>query len=315
CLGALAAAWLTGSKTSLVVAAAAAITWQITRSELGAGGLLEGVIGLALLAAVFTHSLVYPARLSRWVAICLLWVTYGRWFGETAELLTAGDDVIMAMVLAGAGGLAAVMILIDPVADLFVKWSSDLPARSHGRWLMTRSMQDAGMLIVCVLVVLGLVLLPEISDNPSASGLLQYPALVPLGSAILLLIAGLLLSFKTAKSQALFAAIGLVLLAILSPIVTVSVLVVAALSLAALISLCVLGTWFNNRFWMLCAYLGLTAVALWLLEETIGSLLGQSLFFLVAGVLLLAMALWLARLFSSGRRSPDTSTLAKEGQG
>ena len=170
------------------------------------------------------------------------------------------------------------------------------------------------MLILCVLVVLGLVLLPEISDSPSAAGLFQYPALVPLGGAAILLIAGFLLSFKTTKAQALFAAIGLTLLAILSPIATGSILVVAALSLAALISLCALGTWFNNRFWMLCAYLGLTAVALWLLEETIGSLLGQSLFFLVAGVLLLGMALWLARLFSSGRGVSETSKLVKEGQ-
>lgn len=314
CLGGLAAAWLTGSKSSLVVAAAAAITWQVTRSDLETGTVLETMIGLALLAAVFAHPIVHPARLSRWVALSLLWVTYGRWFAETVELLSADDEVIMAMILAGAGGLAAVMILIDPVADLFVKWSSDRPLRSHGHWLMTRSMQDAGMLIICVLVVLGLVLVPEISSDLSASGLLQYPALLPLSLAVLLLIAGFVLSFKTSKSQALFVGIGLSLLAILVPVVTGNVVVAAALSLAALICLCVLGTWFNNRFWMLCAYLGLTAVALWLLEVTIGSLLGQSLFFLVAGVLLLGVALWLARLFKGGRSGPDIAAEAKEVQ-
>ena len=143
CLGGLAAAWLTGPKTSLVVAAVAAITWQVTRSELGSGGMLEGVIGLVFLAAVFAHPLVYPSRLSRWVAICLLWVTYGRWFGETAELLSAGDDVVMAMALGGAGGLAAMMLLIDPVAGPVRK----MVERPSGAW--PRPLADDTVLAGC----------------------------------------------------------------------------------------------------------------------------------------------------------------------
>ncbi|WP_305986281.1 DUF2157 domain-containing protein [Roseibium sp. MMSF_3544] len=308
CLGGLAAAWMTGSKASLVVAGVAAIVWQFTRSELGEASLVQSLIGLPMLAAVFCHPLVYPSRLSRWLAISLLWVTYGRWFGETAEILSADDDFFLAMALAGAGGLATVMVLLNPVADLFVKWSSDLPVRSHGHWLMGRSLQDAGFLVLCVLVVAALIAVPEVSDPVTVGGILQLPALLPLLLAAALLIAGFLLSFKTPKAQALFAAIGLALLAVLTPVATLNSLVLAAASMSALVGLCALATWFNNRFWMLCAYLGLTAVALWLLQVTIGSLLGQSVFFLVAGVMLLGVALWLARLFRKGTKPPASAS-------
>ncbi|MHA7773776.1 DUF2157 domain-containing protein [Roseibium sp. M-1] len=305
CLGGLAAAWLTGSKASLAVAATAAITWQVMRSEIGAGSPVEALIGLVLLAAVFAHPIVHPARLSRWAAIALLWVTYGRWFGETADGITSSDDFLTAMFLAGAGGLAAIMLQLDAVADLIVKWSGNRPPRGHGSWLLARSMQDFGVMILSVLIVLALVLVPEIADEPMVRGLLPLPALLPFLFAVLLTATGLILSYRTAKSGALFAATGIAFVAILTPVVTVNILVLSAVCLAALIGLCALGTWYNNRFWMLCAYLGLTAVALWLLQVTIGSLLGQSLFFLVAGVVLLAMALWLARLLKRGARGPD----------
>ncbi|PVB60613.1 DUF2157 domain-containing protein [Labrenzia sp. 011] len=311
-VGGLAAAWLTGSKTSLVVASAAAITWQVTRSDIGASDLLQDLIGLGGLVAVMAHAVLFPARLSRWAAISLLWVTYGRWFADTADLLGDGDDAVTAMALAGGGGLAAILLLVDPVADLIVKWSSGRPARRHGHWLMTRSLQDAGLLVLCALVVLALVLEPEFHGSSYARGLLALPALLPLGLTVLLCATGLLLSFKSAKSMALFAAAGLVLLALLAPLATENIPVRAAMCLAALTALCALGTWYNNRYWMLCAYLGLTAVALWLLQVTVGSLLGQSLFFLVAGLVLLAMALWLARVFRKTQPRPDSPAGAQE---
>ncbi|WP_422385174.1 DUF2157 domain-containing protein [Roseibium album] len=312
CLGGLAAAWLTGSKTSIVIAAIAAIMWQFTRAELGEAVLLQDLIGLLILAAVFAHPLAHPARLSRWLAISLIWVTYGRWFAESAEILSADDGYILAMALAGAGGLAAIMVLLDPVADLFVKWSSNLPSRGHGYWLMGRSLQDAGFLVLCALIAAALVLVPEISKRVAVAGIWEIPALLPLLLAVFLLVAGFVLSYKTTKAQSLFGAIGLAVLAVLMPVFTANSLVLAAISMGSLVGLCALATWFNNRFWMLCAYLGLTAVALWLLQVTIGSLLGQSVFFLVAGVLLLGVALWLARLFSKGKDAPDAGPDPKE---
>lgn len=312
CLGGLAGAWLTGSRTSLTVAAGAAITWQVMRADIGAPDLAASLIGLALTLAVFVHPVFHPSRLTRWAAIALLWVTYGRWFGETADILSGGDDLVVAMLLAGAGGLSVVMLQLDAVADLYVKWSSDLPARGHGHWLMARSLQDVGMLVLSILVVLSLVLVPEIADDLSGDGLLALPGLLPLAAALLMTAVGLLLSFQTAKARVLFAATGLALVSVLMPVVTTNVLLLAAVSLAALTGLCALGTWYNNRFWMLCAYLALTAEALWLLQVTVGSLLGQSLFFLVAGLVLLAMALWLARLFR--RRQAPTAPVVDTGE-
>ncbi|MBN9669540.1 DUF2157 domain-containing protein [Roseibium aggregatum] len=306
-IGALAAAWLTGSKTSLIAAAVAVMTWQVGRSTDAAPGVFENLTGLVLLAAVFLHPVFFPARVSRWAGICVLWVTYGRWFFDRAEM-GLPDEMVLAMGLAGFGGLAAVLVQLDTLADLVVKWSSERPSRGHGRWLMSRSMQDAGMLILCVMLVLALIVVPEISDDLSASGLLLIQAFLPLVIAVLLTVVGFVLSYKTAKARALFAAVGLALASIVIPVATGNILILASLSLAALVGLCALGTWYNNRSWMLYAYVGLTAVALWLLQVTIGSLLGQSLFFLVAGAVLLAMALWLARALRKRQTPPEPAT-------
>lgn len=303
-MGALAAAWLTGSITSLVVAATAAISWQTSRMWFEASTPTDSLISLALLITVFLHPFIYPARISRFAAIALLLVTYGRWFGEVADGLSGGDDAIGAMVLAGFGGLFATMIQAGPIGDLFVKWSSYKPVKTHAHWLMLHALQDVGFMMLCGLIFVALIAVPEFDGDMHYSGALALPAILPLSAAVLLCIAGSLLSFKTEKALALFAAIALALVACLVPILLPNVLLVSALCLAALIGLCALGTWFNNRFWMLCAYLALTAVALWLLEVTIGSLLGQSVFFLVAGFVLLGMALWLGRLF---RRKPETA--------
>lgn len=300
CLGGLAAAWLTGSRSSLVIASAAAVVWQCYRIAYDDPAPLEELAGFAILAAVFVHAVAYPARTSRWAAICLLWATYAKWFADTGDDMKDWNDAVLVMGVAGSAALAVLMMQLDALADLFVKWSSDLPERSHGRWLMARSLQDAGMVVLCLILVFSLIVVPEISDDLAHDGLRQLPALMPLALAVLCSAAGLTLSFKTAKAQALFAVTAFALATVIVPVATLNILVLSSLTVVSLIGLCVLGTWYNNRFWMLCAYLSLTAVALWLLQVTIGSLLGQSLFFLVAGVILLAVALWLARLFRGG---------------
>ena len=50
------------------------------------------------------------------------------------------------------------------------------------------------------------------------------------------------------KSRVLFATAGVALLAILMPVATMNLPILAATSLAALIGLCALGTWYNNRY-------------------------------------------------------------------
>ncbi|MEP3670344.1 MAG: DUF2157 domain-containing protein, partial [Roseibium sp.] len=56
----------------------------------------------------------------------------------------------------------------------------------------------------------------------------------------------------------------------------------------------------------LCGYAGLAAAVLWLLDVTVGSLLGQSVFFLIAGVVLLGLAFAVTRMLR--RRTPQQST-------
>lgn len=297
CMGALAAAWLSGSVTSLTVAAIAAVTWQSSRVFTEHAGGADAVISIVFLAAISPHPFFHPARLSRFAAIAVLLVTYGRWFGEVADRMPGGDDAVGAMILAGFGGLFATMIQLGPIGDLYVKWSSYKPVKTHAHWLMLRALQDIGFMMLCALVFVSLIAVQEFDDGVPLMRVFSLPVALPLLSAVALCIIGLLMSFKTEKALALFAAVGLALLTCLAPLVVQNVLLVSALALASLIGLCTLGTWFNNRFWMLCAYLALTGVGLWLLQVTIGSLLGQSVFFLIAGLVLLGMALWLARLF------------------
>ncbi|MTI44468.1 DUF2157 domain-containing protein [Roseibium hamelinense] len=290
CLGALAASWMTGSRASLLVAATAAILWQVGRSEIGEAAVSESLIGLALLVAIVLHPVAFPLRVSRWAATLLALTTYGRWLADTAETLGANDDLSLAMAALGFAGLAGLLIQTAAISDLFVKWSSDYPDRGHGRWLMLHSLQDTGFAILAALLVLTLVGSSELEDSRLAEAVM----LAPVGAIILLSLvmtaAGFLLSFKTAKPRWLFGTALAGLVTVATPMLLPNIIVISGLSLGTLILMCMTGTIYNNAFWTLCGYGGLTAAFLWLLQVTIGSLLGQSLFFLVAGIVLLGMA-------------------------
>jgi len=311
CLGALAAAWITGSKASLIVASVAAISWQIGRSDLGDTFLIGDLIGLALLVAVFLHPVFHPNRLARWAAMSLLLVTYGRWLADTADAIPGGNATDFALVVLGSAGLAACMLQLGQVLDLAVKWAGDYPQKSHGRWLMLLSLQDVGFAILSGLLALALIAGSEFDDVNIALALSGGPVLATLLPALALCAIGFLLSFKTGKARSFFGAVLLALAAIAIPMLFPNIVVVAALVLAALVGLSLIGTLYNNAFWTLCAYAGLTAAVLWLLEETIGSLLGQSVFFLIAGLLLLGMAYVVTRVL---RRQNRRESGAGEGE-
>lgn len=306
CLGALAAAWIAGSRTSLIVAAVAAISWQIGRSDIGAPPLLESLIGLVLLLAILAHPVVHPNRLCRWAATSLLLITFGRWLADTGEALQAGDSILFAMAVAGFAGLAASLVQLGQIGELLVKWSDYYPQRSHGRWLLASCLQDVGVALLCGLLVFVLLFHSEFGNAPLWSPLTTAPVALTVGLAIAMNAAGFLLSFKTGKSRVLFAAILLALLAALIPVISSNIVLVAALNLAALVAISLMGTLHNNSFWTLCGYAGLTAAVLWLLDVTVGSLLGQSVFFLIAGVVLLGLAFAVTRMLR--RRAPQQAT-------
>lgn len=301
CLGALAAAWLTGSRTALIVAALAAISWQTGRAEPGDAATIEGVIGLMLLIAIVLHPVRYPLRVSRWAAILLFLVTYGRWIADGVGANDIGDDTTLAMVLVGFAAFAAVMIQVGAVGDLFVKWSSDYPDRRHGRWLMLMSMQDFGMAILSAILVASLLLSGDMEAGSLGAGVLQAPVVLITGLAVVLCAAGFILSFKTAKARALFGAVALGGGAVVLALAFANIVITAALVFAALIAISLLGTLYRNHVWTLCGYGGLTAAALWLLYETVGSLLGQAVFFFVAGLMLLGLAYVATRLLRRGK--------------
>ncbi len=311
CLGGLAAAWITGSKASLIVAAVAAITWQVGRSDIGDVSMLGDLIGLVLLVAVFLHPVFHPNRLARWAALSLLLVTFGRWLMDTVDIFGNGDDTNFAIMILAAAGLSACLIQLGQVADLAVKWAGDVPRKSHGRWLMLMSMQDVGFAILSAILALVMVMQSDLDNIKLAGAMMSPPVAVTMLLALTLCGLGLLLSFKTGKARSFFGAVLLALVAVILPVAMQNVILVSALVMAALIGLSLIGTLYNNAFWTLCAYAGLTAVVLWLLQVTIGSLLGQSVFFLIAGVILLGMAFVVTRVL---RRQNRHESRAGEGE-
>jgi len=311
CFGALAAAWLAGSRASLLVAAVAAITWQINRGEVGEVTLTSDLVGLALLVAIAVHPAVFPLRPSRWAVVTLMAVTYGRWLADTGEQLGVSDGTGVAMAILSLMAFSTVLLQIGAVADLYVKWCSDYPDRSQGRWMLLLCFQDFGVALLTAAVVASLFLIGEVGPADTGSALLLLPVAVPLVLTVLLNAAGFLLSFATPKARGLFGAALVAGLAACTPLLLSNIILASALCLAGLIALSLMGTLYKNTFWMLCGYAGLTIVLLWLLYETVGSLLGQAVFFLVAGLMLLGLALLAGRLLK--RAKPKSAPVVEGG--
>ncbi len=307
-LGALAAAWIAGSKGSLIIAACALIAWQTGRSAIPAIATPESILGLLLTVAVLLHPVAFPNRLSRWAALSLLIVTFGRWLTDSTGILDGSHDADFAAALLGFGTLAALMAQFGQICDLFVKWSSSYPNRSHGNWLMMASAQDVGFALLTLALVLCLIATPDLATVDVAVALHLPAVWLPLTLSSALALTGLLLAFKTGKALVFFGGILLAVFAMAISIALQSTLISAALILAALIGLSLIGTLYNQAFWTLCSYAGLAGAVLWLLEVTVGSLLGQSVFFLVAGVVLLLLAYAVTRLL----RRRSAQAVAKE---
>lgn len=300
--GALAAAWATASRSSLLIAIVAAATWNIYRGDLSSS--LATLFSFVLLAAMLLHVTRYPNRLNRAAAIALLLITYGSWASQytwQGHFTLNTPEVIF-----GFASLAMVMLQTGPLAELVVKWSGYYPQKTLGRWLLLRNLQDVGM----AMLVIALVLIQTFIGTPSQSLALAdfgLPVIfIPMILATLSCIVGLVLSFQTRKSLLLFATAALLYLAITVPLIVTVPVLSAALALTAAIAVSLLGTLYRNTQWTLSGYAGVTCILLWLLHETVGSLLGQAAFFLIAGLLLLIMALASARHFRK-RRATTTA--------
>lgn len=305
CLGGLAAALLTGSRASLIIGAIAAMSWQFSRAEIPTDPLTVNMIGIAFLAAVVFHAVKHPFALSRWLATALLLISFGRVVTDFATGTDMYSNEQWLMLITGFACLSVLMVQVPAIIDMAIKWASSYPQRRLGHWLFMSSLQNTGMLILALMIVLSLMGIDELEDHTLLEGFASTPTMTVGVLAVVTTVLGALLSFKTSKALVLFGATFLALCAVLLPLLLPDIILLSALALGASIALVMLGTLYRNPVWSLGGYGALAAVSLWLLYETVGSLLGQALFFLVAGVLLLVIAFMAMKFMRRQTAKPD----------
>lgn len=288
-LGALAAAWLAQSSAALVVSAVSAISWVFARGEPAGLDIAGSGIALLLIAAMVAHVILYPLRLGRWAVLALVFAAYLRFLMEAAGTRFDLEEAVMfalSLFAAAISGWALVLLRHS---------ESRLPEahEKDGSFLFARSALDAGAVVLIGLVVLSLI----VAMSGSGSGLSVGTILAywPIPLMLLLAGGGFILAFARAcgrfETLVLGSAVGVAVVAVfLGAVAPDAVVVVAALSLAATVGMSAAGAVAGFGTWTVFGHIGTAAVALWLLNETIGSLIGQSLFFLIAGVLLIAVA-------------------------
>ncbi len=295
-LGALAAAWLTGSRPAQLVAAVAAITWVFMRPEPNAGADLDvgaTLYGLALIVALGVHAIVWPSRPGRWATLILLFCVYGRIAAESG-FFDVEFDVMVAIAALAAALIAWGLVLYRRAEYAPATW-----LRRDGISLFARSALDVGAAVLTGTVVVTLVYI--LSDTPTAVPFLYVLSVPPITVVAALALAGILVALAGSEGRseaiavAAAAAIGFAcpLFAITMPNQPV---LHAALALVAALAVSVAGILAGFSFWSVVGHLGVAAVVLWLLNITIGTLIGQSVFFLVAGAVLIGVAWASARL-------------------
>lgn len=291
--GSLAAAWLGQSRLTLVFAAVAAITWQVLAADqhpaLGVG---EGLLSLGLIMAIGAHAIRYPARLSRWGVILLAYVVYGRWLLMAAEQ-GAREEGVLAI---GLSALPAAIILFGAAIERRSVLAAGLTSLEGGLRLLARSASQASLLVLLTLLIIALVFALDGANPLPASAYLAVPVVL----ALALMLAGVGLLAPVARQDlaallvllAIPGGVACVLLVVSAPHL---VILISALGLAVSVGIAMVGVVSHQSFWTLAGHGAFTVLALWLLSETVGSLLGQAVFFLVAGLVLIGMALITAR--------------------
>jgi len=310
-LGALAAAWGTGSRAALVVAALASLVWLAWREDVPtltpAGLLIAGF----LLAATVAHVIRHPALAGRWAVLAHAGGTYA-WL--VAGALHAGaiaqdDTFALAVLLAHLCFAAALAVWGYALAR-----DERLSARvGEGVRGLAGAAMYLGVVLLAggVMVTLVVAFALETPEIDAGAVLTLWPVVLMLAGACLG--AGWLL--RAGKARA--AALGIALASLAGPVVGLALMVApaltvlhAVLALGAMIAIAMAGSGAHLLSWTLVGNLGIAAVLLFLLQETIGSLLGQSVFFLLAGLVLIGVAGVSARMVK--RRS---APLHEQGEG
>ncbi len=311
--GALAAAWACASRGSLVVASIAATCWLIWIDEHPHLTLQAGGIALALLGATGLHVVRHPSFAGRWAVLFQGLAVYGWLVLATAtDSSWSQDTEFVVLGLLAPVALGALLTLAGRVGV-----QGFLPRRREGMIgevsAFAASASSFGVLILAGVVCLTLLL--ALIDEFNMSGLIlpAIPWPVWAAFAIAAAAAGALLSHRAIENQA-FAVVGAVALAVAVPWVFLYMpdflVLNGAATFAAAIGLTVVGTLISSRAWSAFGNLAITVCLLLLLYETVGSLLDQSVFFLVAGTVLVIAAFVISRRL----RKPRAAETGEESQ-
>lgn len=304
--GALAAAWLCGSRASLVAAAVASLAWLWWIGDPPRPTWAQVAIALALLLACLLHVARMTSFAGRWSVLLLFAGIYGWLFAawlDTNYLLSSSDMEFSILPMGTAfGALLAVWGYVLSGAE---HGAAEHLAAEHlvaGRRAdlvaLAQSASGFGILVLVGTVVLTLVI--GFTETASDEVAIEIPHVWPLHLTLAVMLAGLVWQgVASPGSRPLRAVAAAAVLAAASPFVLIflpgDTVLLAALTLAALVAVSAAGSAASLSAWSFAGNFGLAVALLFLLYETVGSLLGQSVFFFVAGLLLVAVAIVSAR--------------------
>ncbi|BBK41533.1 membrane protein [Allostella vacuolata] len=282
-IGALVAAFLGRSRGALVVACAAIGIWTFGRITGTDGATHLAFWPVFALAAWLGAS--RPGMLSRHAVVLLLGGHLGTWL-VTFPLGSGGEWSRAAIAMGLASGFAAAGFALARLSPAF------------GRTLAHWSIWVFATLLCLFNFVAGE------SRSLERDGLAGIAVLALMAGAILPV--AVIVVAEDRRAAALLAAAMLPGLAIIPAVLALPAaaeLVVPVLALAGSVALVGAGLFAASRPIAAAGYTAFGAIVLWLMHRTIGSLLDQSLFFLAAGIVLLAFG-WGARRLIGATAAP-----------
>lgn len=302
-IGALTAAWICGSRASLVVAAIAAITWLAFVADPPRPSLPETAIALALLALTAGHVLRRTSFAGRWIVLLQATGVYGWLLAGALEehLSLSTSDLEFSALFAMAAFGTALAVWGQALSTGEAGSAAAETAKGDGESDLARfagTAMDYGMLAMVGCVLFALILgFADVLDEGIGGG---FAGVWPLALAVLATLAGLAWQGMRVPRARAFQMVAIaVALSLACPLAFLLApeqgVLLAALVLAALVAISAAGSATERRSWSAAGNLGIAAALLFLLYVTVGSLLGQSVFFLVAGIVLVTVAVIAAR--------------------
>jgi uncharacterized membrane protein len=290
-VGALAAAWACASRSSALVATAAAMVWLFWRDDTLHLATPDGLLALVLLAATAGHVLRHTSLAGRVAVLAQALATYAAFIiGEMDRMDMSRDADVISAVLLGLAALGGAFAIWGLLAHRLLHSGAEGTQALAGTGLRTA---PALLALGCVVgLFLGLESSDFLDNRVDGRVLLLWPVVV----AGLLTVAGSFLALARRVWDGAFSAVlAATLLAFALPLIVVwapgQLIAISVVTLAGAIAISAVGSAAHLTSWSVLGNLAIAAVLLMLLEHTVGSLIGQSVFFLLAGLALIAVAL------------------------